>query len=553
MKLHPSPTRAAPAGPVVLLILDGVGEGPRDEFDAVHLARKPNLDRLRAEGSFRTLAAHGLAVGLPSDADMGNSEVGHNIMGAGRIFSQGARCVEDALEDGSIWTGPWRDLVGRVRAGAGRTLHLIGLLSDGNVHSHQRHLYALLERAAADGVARVRVHALLDGRDVPDRTAERYVSALEERLAALRTQGVDARIASGGGRMAITMDRYEADWAMVQRGWEAQVLGRGRQFPDAAAALAALRAEQPGVSDQFLPPFVIAEAGAPVGPVQDGDAVVLFNFRGDRAIEVSRAFTEGPGFDRFDRERVPDVLFAGMMMYDGDAKIPEHYLVSPKSVSDTLSQCLADSGVTQFACAETQKYGHVTYFWNGNVSAKFSEALEDYLEIPSDQVPFEQRPWMKAAETADAVIAAIQGGRHRFIRANFAGGDMVGHSGQLLPTILAVEAVDLALGRIVQAVQAAGGILVVTADHGNADDMVERNGKGQPLRRADGSPVGRTSHTLSPVPFIVWEPGRVHALRADLPGAGLANIAATLVELLGLEPPGVFAPSLLQSPAALNS
>ncbi len=546
MKLQPSPHRSAPAGPVVLLILDGVGEGARDEFDAVHLARTPHLDRLRAEGSFRTLAAHGLAVGLPSDADMGNSEVGHNIMGAGRIFSQGARCVEDALDDGSMWTGPWRDLVAQVR-GAGGTLHLIGLLSDGNVHSHQRHLFALLDRAAADGVARLRVHALLDGRDVPDRSAERYVEGLEARLAALRAAGVDARIASGGGRMAITMDRYEADWGMVERGWQAQVLGQGRRFGSAAEALAALRAETPGISDQFLPPFVIGDAaGAPVGTVEDGDAVVLFNFRGDRAIQVSRAFTEGPSFDRFDRVRVPKVLFAGMMMYDGDAKIPEHYLVTPKSVSDTLSQCLADSGVTQFACAETQKYGHVTYFWNGNVSAKFSEALEDYLEIPSDRVPFEQRPWMKSAETADAVIAAIQGGRHRFIRANFAGGDMVGHSGQLMPTILAVEAVDLALGRILPVVQAAGAILVVTADHGNADDMVERNGKGVPQRRADGSPVGRTSHTLSPVPFIVWQPGQAHPLRADLPQAGLAHIAATVIELLGFEVPEVFAPSLLQ-------
>jgi 2,3-bisphosphoglycerate-independent phosphoglycerate mutase len=547
MKLDPSVHRAAPAGPVVLLILDGMGEGPKDDFDAVHLARKPNLDRLRAEGSCRTLAAHGLAVGLPSDADMGNSEVGHNIMGAGRIFSQGARCVEDALQDGSIWSGPWRDIVGQVKAGAGRTLHLIGLLSDGNVHSHQRHLFALLERAAADGVARVRVHALLDGRDVSDHSAERYVAALEERLAALRAAGVDARIASGGGRMVITMDRYEADWAMVERGWRVQVLGEGRPFPDAAAALAALRAENPGVSDQFIPPFVIADGGVPAGTVQDGDAVVLFNFRGDRAIEVSRAFGEGAAFSAFDRIRVPQVLFAGLMMYDGDARIPEHYLVTPKSVSDTLSQCLADTGITQFAVAETQKYGHVTYFWNGNVSAKFSETLEDYLEIPSDRVPFEQRPWMKAAETADAVIAAIQGGRHRFIRANFAGGDMVGHSGQLMPTIIAVEAVDLALGRIVAAVSAAGGCLVVTADHGNADDMVERNGKGVPQRRADGSPVGRTSHTLSPVPFIVWQPGVAHPLRGDLPQAGLANIAATMVELLGCRVPDFFAPSLLQS------
>ncbi len=553
MKLERSSVWLPPAGPVVFVVLDGVGVGCGDAFDAVQVARKPTLDRLRREGVWRTLRAHGTAVGLPSDADIGNSEVGHNILGAGRVFPQGASSVEAAFAGGSIWSGAWRTLVGPLIGGSG-TLHFIGLLSDGNVHAHQQHLERMLERACAEGVRRLRVHALLDGRDVPDRSAERYVQRLEDVLARLRAGGAcDARVASCGGRMVTTMDRYEADWAVVEAGWKVQVLGSGRRFASALEGLAALRAEQPGLSDQFVPPFVIAdEADRPCGPIVDGDAVILFNFRGDRAIEAALAFESGPAFDRFERVRVPRVRFAGMMLYDGDRGIPRSYLVSPAAVSDTISECLAQSGCTQFACAETQKYGHITYFWNGNLSAKFSDRDEVYLEIPSDRVPFEQRPWMKSAETADALVEAIAGGRFRFVRANFAAGDMVGHTGNLDAAVLAVEAVDLALARVVQAVQASGGCLVVSADHGNADDMVERDAQGRPLHGAAGAPVGRTSHTRNPVPFVVWDPARpTLALRADLPAAGLANVAATLLALLGYEAPAAYEPSLLAaSPGA---
>jgi 2,3-bisphosphoglycerate-independent phosphoglycerate mutase len=544
---------------LVFVVMDGVGVGRADAFDAVHLARTPNLDRLREQGSWRTLRAHGTAVGLPSDGDIGNSEVGHNILGAGRIFPQGASSVEAAFANGTIWSGPWREVAanaarkeGGMDRSKGATLHFIGLLSDGNVHSHQQHLMRLIDRAAEEGITNVCVHALLDGRDVPDRSAERYLRQLEEQLAGIRrARGYSYWIASCGGRMVTTMDRYEADWRIVEAGWKVQVLGEGRAFADALQGLAALRAEQPGLSDQYVPPFVIKdEAGGARGPIADGDSVVLFNFRGDRAIEVTQAFAEGPAFDRFERVRVPRVVFAGMMLYDGDRGIPGRWLVSPEVVTDTISQCLAETGVTQFACAETQKYGHITYFWNGNLSSKFAEASEVYLEIPSDRVPFEQRPWMKAAETADAVVAAIEEGRHRFIRVNFAGGDMVGHSGQLQATVIAVEAVDLALGRIVDAVRRARGCLVVTADHGNADDMVERDDKGKPLHAADGTPIGRTSHTRNPVPFIVWDAERgALKLRDDLPEAGLANVAATLIELLGYEAPAHFAPTLLAATA----
>ncbi|MDT7834434.1 2,3-bisphosphoglycerate-independent phosphoglycerate mutase [Aquabacterium sp. OR-4] len=543
MKLSPA---QAPAR-VVFLVLDGVGDGPGDAFDAVALARTPNLDQLRREALVTAIRAHGTAVGLPSDGDIGNSEVGHNILGAGRVFPQGASSVETAIASGAIWQGCWRDVVGSVQASGG-TLHLLGLLSDGNVHAHERHLFAMLDRAALEGLKRVRVHVLLDGRDVMDKTAHVHLERLEQHLAALRqAHGIDACIASGGGRMAITMDRYGADWPMVARGWQTHVLGQAPVFASALAALQAARAATADLSDQYVPAFVVADAqGQACGTVHDGDAVVLFNFRGDRAIEITRAFTEGAGFTEFERQRVPQVFFAGMMLYDGDAGIPAHFLVAPAAVSDTVSECLADSGVRQFACAETQKFGHITYFWNGNRSGKFNDATETYLEIPSDRVSFDQRPWMKSAETADALLEAIADPGYQFVRANFAGGDMVGHTGKLEAAILAVEAVDLAVGRLMQAAQAQQLCLIVTADHGNAEDMVERDGKGQPLKDAAGQPMGRTSHTRSLVPFIVRDySGRAWQL-AEVAQPGLANAAATIVTLLGLQVPAHFEPSLVR-------
>ncbi|RMF70720.1 MAG: 2,3-bisphosphoglycerate-independent phosphoglycerate mutase [Acidobacteria bacterium] len=548
-RLGRHPRLDAPPGPVVLLILDGIGVGPGDEWDAVATAPTPVLDRLRREALYRTLRAHGTAVGLPSDADMGNSEVGHNALGAGRVYDQGAKLVDRALETGAIWSGPWAELVAWVREHGG-TLHLIGLLSDGNVHSHERHLHALVRRAARDErLPRIRVHVLLDGRDVSETSALIYVDRLEALLAELRDEtGCDCRIASGGGRMVTTMDRYEADWSVVERGWKAHVLGEGRPFRSAREAIETYRTEQPGLSDQFLPPFVIVdEHGAPVGPIEDGDGVVFFNFRGDRAIEISRAFTEGPEFTAFDRGRVPQVYYAGMMLYDGDLQLPEHYLVPPPQIERTMGEYLARNRVPQFACSETQKFGHVTYFWNGNRSGKFDERTEEYVEIPSDRVPFEQRPWMKSAECADAAIAAIRGGQFRFIRINFAAGDMVGHTGRLDAARVAVAAVDLSVGRVLPEVLAARGTLVVTADHGNSDDMAQRDAEGRPRRDEHGEVRVRTSHTLNPVPFWILDgTGRRLALRRDLPDAGLANVAATLLQLLGYEPPADYEPGLLE-------
>ena len=531
--------------PLVLIVMDGVGVGRGDSFDEVALANTPNLDQLASE-SCRTLAAHGVAVGLPSDADMGNSEVGHNILGAGRIFDQGAKRVDKAMASGSTWTSDAWQKITEACAGNGGTLHLIGLLSDGNVHSNISHLFEIIRQAAEDHVSTIRVHALFDGRDVADPSAERYIALTEDEFA--KYPDVDIRFASGGGRMVTTMDRYGADWRIVEAGWRAHVLGTAHPVPDLVSGVEWGRST--GVhSDQLLPAFtVVDESQQPIGEIVDGDAVVMFNFRGDRAIELSQAFEAGPEFDEFDRVRVPDVFFAGMALYDGDTNTPSSYLVGPESVDSTVSEIIAAAGISQWAGAETQKFGHITYFWNGNRSSKFNADLETYVEIPSDQVPFDQRPWMKSAETADAAIDAIRSGEFGFIRMNLAAGDMVGHTADLAATRIAVESVDLAIGRIAKAVTAASGCLVVTADHGNADDKVERNSDGEPLLNPDGSPQLRTAHSLNPVMFAVRDSdGKSIHLRDDLPNAGLANVAATILQLLDLPVPADYEPSLLDA------
>jgi 2,3-bisphosphoglycerate-independent phosphoglycerate mutase len=546
-KLARHPKFAGVRGPVVVCVMDGIGIGRRDAGDAVWHARTPQLDWLARHAPGLALRAHGTAVGMPSDADMGNSEVGHNALGAGRVFDQGAKLVQNAIRDGSLFRGEvWRQVVARVKA-SGQPLHFIGLLSDGNVHSHIEHLFALLRRADAEGVERVRVHVLLDGRDVPETSALDYVGALEELLETLsRKPGRDYRIGSGGGRMKVTMDRYGADWAMVERGWRAHVRGEARAFASARAAVETFRAEARGIGDQNLPAFVIAGPdGRPVGPIRDGAAVILFNFRGDRAIEISQAF-ENDAFPHFDRGPRPDVLFAGMMQYDGDLLIPAKFLVSPPAIERTLGEYLAHNGARQLAISETQKFGHVTYFWNGNRSGYIDPGSESYVEIPSDLHPFEERPWMKAAEITDRVIDELARGRWNHVRLNYANGDMVGHTGVFESALLAVEAVDLQLGRLIPVVAKLGGALVVTADHGNADEMLELDPKtGEALRDPLGNPRPRTSHSLNRVPFHVHAPGAELRMRGDLVSPGLANVAATVLHLMGWSAPEDYAPSLL--------
>ncbi len=539
----------AVTGPVVVCVMDGVGIGRHDASDAVSVARTPNLDWLAKNVLGVALAAHGVAVGMPSDEDMGNSEVGHNAMGAGRIFDQGAKLVQHAIESGSLFKGEtgvvWRRLSEHVRQQE-TTFHFLGLLSDGNVHSHIDHLLAMLRRCDEEGIRRVRVHVLLDGRDVPETSALVYVDRLEELLGRVNASPErDYRIASGGGRMLVTMDRYEADWSIVERGWNTHVHGKARAFPDARTAIQTFREESPGIIDQNLPPFVVAEEGQPIGAVRDGDALVLFNFRGDRAIEISRAF-EDEEFPYFDRGRRPEVAYAGMMQYDGDLKIPRQYLVAPPIIDRTLGEYLACAGERQLAISETQKFGHVTYFWNGNRSGLFDERVERYIEIPSDTLPFQERPWMKAAEITDRLIEELRSGDYRHARVNYANGDMVGHTGHYEAAILAVETVDLQIGRLLPVIAELRGAILVTADHGNADLMWELDPRtGEPLRDDHGRPRAKTSHTLNPVPCWIYSPATPIALRDDLERPGLANLAATVLQLLGFEAPEGYAPSLL--------
>ncbi len=536
-------------GPVLTIVMDGVGLAPDTVANAVAGAYTPTLDMLMAKYPMVKLKAHGTAVGLPSDDDMGNSEVGHNALGAGQVFAQGAKLVSQSIESEKMFASDtWQTIVSNAKANES-TLHFLGLFSDGNVHSHIDHLKAMILRAKEEGISRVRIHILIDGRDVGETSALEYIDPFEAFISDLRDASFDIKIASGGGRMKITMDRYEADWSMVDRGWQTHVLGEGRQFASAAEAVKTYR-EELKVIDQDLPPFVIAEDGKPVGTVEDGDSVIFFNFRGDRSIEISKAFDAPAGdFDKFDRKRVPSVVYAGMLEYDGDLHIPQRYLVSPPEITNTMSEYLADTGVNQLAISETQKYGHVTYFWNGNRSGKFSETLETYIEIPSDVVPFEQRPWMKCAEITDKLIECLESGKYRYLRVNFPNGDMVGHTGSLLATRCSMEALDLQLARILAVLDKVGGVALITADHGNADEMYEIDKKsGAPKADKNGCFKAKTSHTLNPVPCIIYDNFHkdAYTVKEDNGSFGLSNVAATMVNLMGYEAPAMWDESIIK-------
>ncbi|NKB24694.1 MAG: 2,3-bisphosphoglycerate-independent phosphoglycerate mutase [Kiritimatiellae bacterium] len=546
--LTPLKSFQGPQGPVVLAIMDGVAIGPSEQGNMVRQANTPHLDWLQSNVETSQLKAHGSAVGMPTDDDMGNSEVGHNAIGCGRVFQQGASLVNQSIENRNLFNGDvWKELVGNCMA-HDSTLHFLGLLSDGNVHSHINHLEAMLKEAKTAGLKTVRIHILLDGRDVPPTSALEYVDRLEKTLDRLNEpQKFDYTIASGGGRMKFTMDRYEADWDMVKRGWDIHVKGIGRLFESARQAIETFRQEIPGVIDQDLPGFVIAEHGTPLGPVKEHDSLILTHFRGDRAIEISRAFDE-ENFTAFDRGPRPNAKYAAMMQYDGDLDIPNKYLVTPPAINDTMGEYVAATHLRQLAISETQKYGHVTYFFNGNRSGKFNEELETYIEVPSDNVPFEQRPWMKAAEITDVVIDAILKNEYAFIRLNYPNGDMVGHTGNCLATEISVEAVDLGIGRLIQAVKKVGGILIASADHGNADEMYQIDKKTGTvgIDPETGKPKSKTSHTLNPVPVHIYDPAGTAKIRLsphnDL---GISSLAATCITLMGYQPPSDYDPSII--------
>lgn len=528
---------------LLLVVMDGVGSRSESFGNAVHLAHTPTLDFLKQNYFYTELKAHGPAVGLPSEGDMGNSEVGHNAMGAGRVYSQGASLVsEEVLGESLFLERSWKSLVGGLKS-SGKTLHLLGLLSDGNVHSHEKHLHKLIQEAASSGVKRIRVHALLDGRDVAAQSAEIYLERLEEVFRSL-PESCDVGVASIGGRMKITMDRYNANWEMVRLGWETHVGASAPIFDSPLEGLQFFRGETENLVDQDVPPFVIKDkrTGNPE-PMVDGDAVILFNFRGDRSIEISRAFEE-ENFSEFERIPHPKLQFFAMTEYDGDLKIPKNFLVSPPQITNTLGEHLCHLGLRQFACSETQKFGHVTYFWNGNRSGYFDSSLEEYKEIPSDRLAFNEKPWMKAYEICQETMKAMETGSFDFGRINFPNGDMVGHTGDLSASVCAMTVVDLMVGKLLKMAEKTGYSLVVTADHGNCEEMFD-------LRPGDStdskSLKPKTSHTLSPVPFSVFDPQfdtkKFKTLAKD---PTLAHIANTVLYLLGEKKRDCYFDSILQ-------
>lgn len=531
-------------GPILLVVLDGVGLRQDEYGNAVLQAHSEFIDRLFEKYPWTSLKASGEAVGILK-GQMGNSEVGHNTLGAGQIIKQGIAKIEDDFQTGIIWQSEaWQGAVNNVKKNKS-TLHFSGIFSDGGVHSSLNQLLMMLEQAQKEGIERVRIHLILDGRDVPPQSADQYTQRLEDKIQELKTISnlpLDYQIACGGGRMVFIADRYESDWSIVKKGWDALVYGKAdHYFTSAMQAINESRKQNPDLQDQYFPSFVIAEPDSdgnadplrPVGLVKDEDSFIFYNFRADRAIEITRAFVEQnfQGFDRGTEQNRPlNVYFVGMTEYDADQHLPTHCLVSPIKIENTLHQVLGQNNISQLAVAETVKFGHITYYFNGN---SYEPARnEEFLEIKSDTLPFNERPWMKAAEITDAVLEKMSETdfkgkpKYQFIRINYAGGDMVGHFGELEPTITAMEAIDLQLARLAKKVDQLGGMMIITADHGNAEEVFD------PITKKP-----KTSHTTNPVPCWFYDNTdnqRLYQLKT-LDQAGLSNIAATIAKLFNIK------------------
>ncbi|MDQ6953799.1 MAG: 2,3-bisphosphoglycerate-independent phosphoglycerate mutase [Mariprofundaceae bacterium] len=531
--------------PTLLIVMDGWGLGTGGAEDAVAQAHTPVFDRLWKKYAHTELMTHGAFVGLPTNKDMGGSEVGHLTMGAGMILDQGPTRINHAIQNASFYSS---DALAKIieKVQNGTTLHLLGLLSDGNIHSHIDHFIALAEYAFKQGVQRLRVHALLDGRDVGIQSAQDYVQQLEDVFANIAAQGGDYAFATAGGRERIIMDR-DQDWSKVKLGWDAMVHGVSQhRFTSMQGAIQFLRSENPGIIDQDLSGFVIVDAqDKPVGSIQDGDAVVMMNFRGDRAIEITEAF-EVDDFMGFEREKRPDILFSGMMVYDEDRDLPALQLMGPTKVDKPFGKRILELGIKQFRLTETQKYPHVTFFFNGGYRKPLDAAMEDYILIASDQgISFADVPVMKSVEIADKAVALIASGDYGFGLMNFANADMVGHCGVIEPAIQAIEAVDQAVGRILEALEKVGGCALITADHGNAEEMqIFKHGEAEAC----------TKHSINAVPCILFDPAFDGSYDLRQPKQsddiatrpGLSHVAATLFDMMGYDAPSDLNASLLK-------
>jgi 2,3-bisphosphoglycerate-independent phosphoglycerate mutase len=546
-------------GPIVLIIMDGVGLGNKDNNNAFFLAKTPYLDKIQTKKKLYTvLKAHGTAVGLPTDNEMGNSEVGHNAFGAGSVPKQRATLAKEAIESKSLFKSTkWLELSEKIRTN-NKKLHFIGLLSDGYVHSDFSHLIGLLYGSKDSGIKKLRVHPLLDGRDVPPQSSLKYIDKLESEMERINSGGdFDYRIASGGGRMRVTMDRYNSDWDVVRRGWEAHVCGIPEEFPSyegffrsAKDAITKARELEHDISDQYLPSFVVVDENMnPLGKMEDGDGAIYFNFRGDRAIQISRAFDE-VNFIEFGRKCYPNVNYYGLLVYDENLGIPKNFFIGPPKIDVTIVDYMNANNISQFAISETHKIGHLTYFWCGNRDLKIesekvldeeytlniskSSLNEAYIEVVSEPSELiKEHPKMRAYKVRDELIKATISGKYKFLRVNFANGDMVGHTGSLSAAMIAAETVDECVKEIVDVVKGLNGITIITADHGNLEYMAGKY---------------ETAHTLNPVMFTIVDSGYngEYIIDDELRAPTLSNVAATILNLLGFEKPDSFMDSLIK-------
>jgi len=500
-----------PKQPLLLMILDGWGLNPRRENNAIAQARTPNMTRLSASYPYVEMGTSGLAVGLP-EGQMGNSEVGHLNIGAGRIVYQDLTRISKSITDGDFFTNPvLLDCIVRTKAAGGR-LHLAGLLSDGGVHSHNTHLYALLQLAKQEGIAEVFVHCLLDGRDTPPQSGADYLAQLETEIVRI-----------GAGRIATVIGRYFAmdrdnRWERVEKAYRAMVCGEGERVGSAAEAIE--RSYGNGVTDEFVLPSVITADGVPVGTIQDGDGFIFFNYRSDRAREITRSLTDA-GFSGFLRPLWPELAsYVCMTSYDETFGLPVAF--GPVELKNILGEVLGREGLRQLRIAETEKYAHVTFFFNGGNEVPFPGEERALIPSPREVATYDQKPEMSAYPVTEELLRRLDEGVYDVIILNFANADMVGHTGIIAAAVRAVEAVDDCVGRLVAKVQSLGGRVIITADHGNAEVMVDEN----------GGP--HTAHTCDKVPFILVDDARKDIqLRTGI----LADIAPTMLELLGIPQP----------------
>jgi 2,3-bisphosphoglycerate-independent phosphoglycerate mutase len=499
------------ARPVALIVLDGWGYRPETDGNAIALAKTPTWDSLWARGSRTLLEASGLRVGLPA-GQMGNSEVGHLNLGAGRVVMQDLVRISSAIADGSFYTNP--ALIGACRQAKskGGTLHLIGLIGSGGVHAIDTHLCALLDLAKRERVDKVAIHAFLDGRDTLPKSALGY---MQELLEYIRKIGSPAKIASVSGRY-YAMDR-DRRWERTELAYRAIVYGEGTAVIDPLEAIR--QAYDAAKTDEFILPVVVTDRGKPVAPMRDGDAIIGFNYRSDRMRQIVRALID-PSFDGFDVSKRPRVTVVTLTNYDKTFPVPVAF--EPTSMERILAEVLSARGLCMLKTAETEKYPHVTYFFNGGVEQPYP--CEHRVMVPSPKVAtYDLQPEMSAAGVTDALIKGMSSGEHDFILCNYANADMVGHSGSIPATIKAVETVDQSLARVLKAAESAGTRLIVTADHGNAEMLIDP-GTGGP----------HTAHTTNPVPFVVVDWEQEQRLRS---GGALCDVAPTILSMLGVEQP----------------